>query len=201
MHISIRYIVMELCKTDLSTYMKKTDEFADSIQMPSNVEVLLQIARGLEYIHSQGFVHRDIKPNNILIYNKDIPATIKIADFGFTKPVGGGEQGKFSLSTVDCGTQEFHAPEIYDLIEEIENSGIHPDDFSKVLKEKGKILGREVDIFSTGCTFYFFVAGLHPFGCFRNTIVKGITGLGRCQRAKSNQMYSFLKLSFKTNFG
>lgn len=45
----------------------------------STIEMALQITEGLEYIHDNGFVHRDIKSQNILVtYDGDI----RIADFG-----------------------------------------------------------------------------------------------------------------------
>lgn len=49
------------------------------------LQVLWQVARGLEAIHQAGIVHRDIKPNNV---RRDAEGVIKIIDFGLSREVG-----------------------------------------------------------------------------------------------------------------
>jgi serine/threonine protein kinase len=113
--------------------------------MPSKQEVLLQMAQGLEYIHSQGLIHRDVKPANILI-SHDNPAIIKWADFGLSRAVVTGSK-TFSWSKLQ-GTDRWLAPELISATQQ--------------QKIKGS---QKCDIFALGCVFFFFlVPGVHPFG-------------------------------------
>jgi calcium-dependent protein kinase len=48
--------------------------------------IMIQVLRGLNYMHKKNIVHRDIKPENLLLESKDTMNTnLKITDFGFAK--------------------------------------------------------------------------------------------------------------------
>jgi serine/threonine-protein kinase/endoribonuclease IRE1 len=122
--------------------------------MPPETEVLLQLAKGLEHIHQKGLVHRDIKPQNVLIWVN--PNTnqvlIKWADFGLSKRFN--ERGSFSMSGVR-GTNDYFAPEILKLLDEDISTG-------KEVQKKGTV---KSDVFAEGLVFgYFLLGGVHPFG-------------------------------------
>lgn len=68
------------------------------------LNIFLQIVKGVEFIHSQGFMHRDLKLENIL-FDKDF--NVKIGDFGFAAKFGPNDMWK-----TFCGTQEYMAPEM-----------------------------------------------------------------------------------------
>lgn len=85
----ILFIQMELCDFTLGDYLMTWGEF-DTID--NKIDILIQIIKGLEYIHSKNIIHRDIKPDNIfLISNKEEKQekqekyTVKIGDFGLCK--------------------------------------------------------------------------------------------------------------------
>ena len=82
-----------------------------------------EIARGMEYIHSQGVIHRELKPENVL-FDQDF--CVKIADFGIAC-----EEAYCDVLAEDLGTLRWMAPEM--------------------IKEKGhKHYERKVDVYSFG---------------------------------------------------
>ncbi|CCQ58481.1 MULTISPECIES: serine/threonine-protein kinase [Crocosphaera] len=78
------YMVMEYIKgDDLAVYLQKNGVFNEANSLP----IIQQIGEALSYIHSQGFLHRDVKPNNILLSIN----TVKLIDFGIAREFTAGE--------------------------------------------------------------------------------------------------------------
>jgi serine/threonine protein kinase len=94
-------------------------------------EVLImttQISNAMEYMHSQGVVHRDIKPDNILLSHTGAGAIqIKIADFGVAVLLATTSGSTALLSR--AGTHQYFAPE----------------------RAKGQSYGKMADMWSVGC--------------------------------------------------
>eukprot|EP00494_Astrolonche_serrata_P025735 UN25996 len=73
------FIVFEFCTQDMRMYLHSLR------RPPSEKKIkkfMLQLISGIDYCHSKGMFHRDLKPQNILIDNGD---TLKIADFGLSR--------------------------------------------------------------------------------------------------------------------
>ena len=109
------YLILEYCeKGDLSSYLKKT-----ILTEKETNTIFIQIVNGIEYLHNNEILHRDLKPHNILI---DRNNNIKICDLGFA----------CYYSTIDnclCGSPFYMAPEmlrreIYDIKIDIWSLGI-----------------------------------------------------------------------------
>jgi serine/threonine protein kinase len=66
--------------------------------------ITVQVLKGLEFLHAEGYIHRDIKPHNILI---DAQGTARLADFGLAEKVG------TLSSTTIVGTPGYMAPEVW----------------------------------------------------------------------------------------
>lgn len=116
--------------------------------MPSDATVLLDIVRGLRYVHFKGLAHRNIHPKNILI-SSTLPVVVKLADFGLCKSVN--DRGSHSVSR-DQGSVCYKAPELLD-----DNNP----------EKRGSIAS---DTFSAGLVFFFYLSkGFHLFG--RNPIL------------------------------
>ena len=149
-HVFIyRYLILELCIGTLSGYI--SGEYGGP--MPDVKDSLHQMAAGLLHIHDMGFVHRNIKPNNILISITDEPSSpirLKISDFGSRKPIQVIDV--FSITDVER-TYAYLAPEVL----EVMNEGV-----IAVVEEK---MTKASDVFALGCVFYkYLTRGAHPFG-------------------------------------
>ena len=122
-------LIMEYCEgLDLSKFLEKNPKLPEwQIR-----EYFRQIVTGLTYLHSENIIHRDIKPQNILLANKN--KTIKIGDYGISRII----KLDMSSATMFKGTYGFMAPEVID--KQITDQGTY--DFS-------------ADIFSLGVTLYY----------------------------------------------
>ncbi|KAM6279502.1 interferon-induced, double-stranded RNA-activated protein kinase isoform 1-T2 [Porphyrio hochstetteri] len=95
------FIQMELCEQgSLANWINKNRQDKKYNQMAQ--DKFLQILKGVKYIHSEGLIHRDLKPQNIFISRED---KIKIGDFGLVTCV------TYETLTENRGTQSYMAPE------------------------------------------------------------------------------------------
>ena len=109
-------------------------------------EITRQILEAIEYIHSMGISHRDLKPDNILI-EQDDPVLIKITDFGLAK-VQATESG---LKTF-CGTLAYVAPEVLNNRSNAQAESNEKNEYSNM-----------VDMWSLGCLVYVILTSHLPF--------------------------------------
>src|SRR5262249_7010452 len=72
------------------------------------IDIILQIASGLEAIHQVGIIHRDLKPANVM---RDVKGVIKLMDFGIAKEQGETEGGVRTATGLIIGTSEYMSPE------------------------------------------------------------------------------------------
>jgi len=73
-------IQMEYCEGSLRQYMWNRV----AVNYDQCFQIMRQVIHGLHFIHNNGIIHRDMKPDNILIYQRN-PLRIKISDFGLAK--------------------------------------------------------------------------------------------------------------------
>ena len=102
------FIVTELCASSLEAFMRSRWEAGKQITVLHKIAILLQIARGMEYVHSLGLVHRDLKIGNILVENANTEGFVnaKICDFGVSTCTGENKYKEL------VGTPGHIAPEV-----------------------------------------------------------------------------------------
>jgi len=155
-----RYFALELCEASLDrVFLPENDPEKYKGPLPTDIDFMLQLSLGLQYIHSENLVHRDIKPGNVLIFRTSTgEAVMKWSDFGLSKETN--REGEYSLSGYR-GTQNYLAPEILVLGQ---NDQLFTQEKSDVSNKK-IILTNMSDVFSCALVFFkYFTKGCHPFG-------------------------------------
>jgi serine/threonine-protein kinase len=131
-------LVMDLVDgTSLATIIRSTNR----LEPHRALKVVRQVASGLSYAHKREIIHRDIKPDNILV---DVTDRAVIIDFGITKSFRVEPGAQSGLTTVQgsfLGTPHYTSPE--------QSSGFPVD--------------QRTDIYSLGATLYEMLSGVRPY--------------------------------------
>ena len=129
------WIVMEYC--DLGNL----NCFFDKMRTPmkneqTKIRIMVQIMRGLAFLHSKDIVHGDIKPGNILVKSEtNNRAVIKLGDFGLSQILD--PEGFSSVMSSDASCLSFKAPEFW----------------NKRIPDYSVRYSRNVDVYAAGLTF------------------------------------------------
>lgn len=128
----INYIVMELAEgITLKEYIRKKGYLTPK----ETVEISTQIASAISHAHKNHIIHRDIKPQNILVSDTGI---IKVTDFGIAKATS---SNTVTSTATAMGSVHYISPE----------------------QAKGRFCDEKSDIYSLGITMYEMVTGHVPF--------------------------------------
>ena len=113
------------------------DKF-ETLSVGDAINVILSCADALNHAHELNLIHRDIKPDNILVTKKGV---VKVADFGLAKALD-DEDMSMTQSGTGLGTPLYMPPE---------------------QARDAKNVDHRTDIYALGCTFYYFLTGKLPF--------------------------------------
>ncbi|HYF49790.1 MAG TPA: serine/threonine-protein kinase [Planctomycetota bacterium] len=111
--------------------------------VPTAIRMLREAAAGVQAAHRKGIIHRDIKPDNLML---TATRRVKVVDFGLAAiasghPLADGSSSRLTEDGVILGTPHYMAPEQWE----------------------GKDVDERTDVYSLGATFYHLLSGRTPF--------------------------------------
>jgi tRNA A-37 threonylcarbamoyl transferase component Bud32 len=130
------YIVMDyIVGESLSEILDRVGNISEREALP----LMLEILSAVEYAHKQNILHRDLKPGNILIQQKDNVDVVKLIDFGIAKLADPDQSLTTSGSVI--GTPAYMSPE----------------------QARAQNIDARSEIYSLGCLLFHMLAGQPPF--------------------------------------
>ncbi len=158
---AVLYIQMELCGTNLKTWLRErndqifanynkscqtvssTDDILSCIDSKMSLNIFRMVLKGVEFIHSQHLIHRDLKPQNILFSTDQIK--IKIGDFGLATLHNSIDNEEISLHNYKQSTKtEAHN----------HTGGIGTSIYAAPEQKVGKIYDNRADLYSLGIILF-----------------------------------------------
>ena len=148
-------LLMELMSADLSVYirqqLRRKPKGLGPFTLPAAIDLMLQIAVGLQYVHSRKMTHRYLKSKNILVNPVSISGLseegfvlAKLADFDLVQTKN--ECIRFSPLPLD---RRWMAPEVFKMNADVEHSA--------------KAFPMKADVYNFGCVCYEILSGKEPF--------------------------------------
>ena len=136
------YMVMDYIEgIPLSDYIKQNER----LSLEETMDFAAQICDGLSHAHRKGILHRDLKPNNLMLLPLENGSYhVKILDFGLAKILHGDEEDErdhLTKTGETVGTPAYMSPE----------------------QVMGKGLDQRTDVYSLGCVIYHCLTGEPPF--------------------------------------
>ncbi len=144
-HRGVRYLVMALVDgVDLGRLV----ELRGPLPVADACELARQAAVGLQHAFEQGLVHRDVKPQNLMLARDGV---VKVLDLGLARSFGDAAAETLTAAGSLLGTADYLAPEQWDSPHAVDT---------------------RADVYALGCTLYHLVAGRPPFAAYRSILMK-----------------------------
>lgn len=133
---------------DLWSFLEEADAGIDEKLV---VRWMAEAIEAIEWLHGQGWSHRDIKPHNLLI---DPGGRLLLTDFGSAAPLANGRDVARKYTKVLIGTPDYIAPEILHSAELLASSSFSFDADTVSEEDHLRAYGAEVDFWSLGVVIY-----------------------------------------------
>lgn len=150
----VLYIQMELCSLTLKEWMQernlKCSNFKEFIKYGNDcMRIFRQILKGVEYIHLQGLIHRDLKPRNIFLQGTEL--SVKIGDFGLAKDdvMNSLTEEHYAILTPSADS---HVE--FDFQQSDHTSGVGTSTYAAPEQLRGSMYDNKCDIYSLGILLY-----------------------------------------------
>jgi serine/threonine protein kinase len=132
----VPYLVGEFLEgEELGDFIKRVGKLA----VPMAVSVARQVCRALAAAHARGIVHRDMKPENVFLVERDGVPVVKVLDFGISKAGSGNTH--LTKTGMIMGTPSYMAPE----------------------QARGESVDLRADVYAIGALLYHALTGRRPF--------------------------------------
>ena len=131
----VKFITMDFIEgRDLRSLLREKGK----LEPEESAKIIAQVCRALDAAHSEGVVHRDLKPQNIMV---DAQGRVIVMDFGIARSVGDGGGMTLTQTGALVGTPEYMSPE----------------------QAKGEEVDARSDLFTLGIIFYELLTGKTPY--------------------------------------
>ncbi|KAH0477688.1 MAG: uncharacterized protein KVP18_003818 [Porospora cf. gigantea A] len=129
------YIIMETCLGgELLAYILDGEKKGKRFSEAQVAKIMKQVLEAVAYCHSQNIIHKDLKPENIMLHTPDNFDTVKVIDFGVAETFASGKY------IFPAGTALYMAPEVFN-----------------------RRCGLKADVWSSGVILYVLLTGMLPF--------------------------------------
>ncbi|KAL7422169.1 bifunctional endoribonuclease/protein kinase ire1 [Cryptotrichosporon argae] len=186
------YIALDLCDASLADLIESPGQHAELASSLDRKHALTQITAGLKHLHGMKIIHRDIKPQNVLVSRgRDGALRMLVSDFGLARRLDQGQSSFAPTANNLAGSLGWRAPEcirgnvrLNDGFEASAGGTLSDSGSSQSLsgvegeeRDARDRLTKAVDLFALGCLYFWvLLSGEHPYGETYNresNIVKG----------------------------
>jgi serine/threonine-protein kinase len=129
---------------------------ANKISPKDAVRIAIEIAKALSHAHAKGVIHRDIKPDNIMVTSE---GDVRVLDFGMAKFMGWFLEQQLALPmsqrvpVVITGPDEVLGTASY----------MSPEQWGQVQRDRQSAIDERTDVWSLGVVLYELLTGINPF--------------------------------------